>query len=67
MAEHEAGVTRSAGAVIDSAEIDRGDIERTHALFDRANIPRTSVDNHPLTLEQRATILVHWYQGGSRR
>ena len=39
---------------------------RVHEIFDLAGVPRTSIDNQKLTLEQRATILVHWYQKGRR-
>lgn len=44
----------------------RGDIDRTHAVLDRADVPRTGVDKQ-LTLEQRVTILLHWYQRGTGR
>lgn len=45
------------------------EIEATHAVFDLAHVPRSGRPelDQPLTLEQRATILVRWYQQGSRR
>lgn len=48
-------------------EVPVSDVALTHAVLDRASVPRTGYDQQQLSLEQRTTILVCWYQRGIRR